>query len=287
MMSVENLVRGSIGLMTALLLAPAAGALNITGLSITTLAGNTANSSSTNGNNNTQVAFATSTTIAPSGPVADTIGSAISFQTNYDWLVMADRDNNGNGAISNTATADYQITFTVDNPLGHTYQIDIDTLRLGALTAVTDHSGDSTTTLGAVTGSVDAITNASLALAGITLPTSTASGNVDVNQSSTTLSLTSSAVSQLWTLRFTWTGTATSNNDESAIRMGIAGTVAGVTADDYPGTGARTLANDGHFVTVNTQIISAPEPTTSALVAIGLLGLVMRGRAGARARARS
>lgn len=264
--------------MTALALAPAASALNITGLSTTTLVGNTGNSSSTNGNNNTQVASATSISIAPSGPVADTVGSAISFQTNYDWLVMADRDNNGNGGLSTTATADYQITFTVQNPTAATYQIDIDTLRMGSLTAVTDHTGDSTTTLGAVSGSVDAVVNASLALAGVTLPTSTASGTADFNQSSTTLSLTSSALAKAWTLRFTWNGTATSNNDESAIRMGIAGSVAGVTADDYPGTGSRNIANDGHFVTVNTQIISVPEPGPGGLTAFGLLGLALRAR---------
>lgn len=270
--------RVSIGLVMALVLAPAAGALDITGLSITTVGGNTANSSSTNGNNNNEVASSTSIVTAPSGPVADTVGSSLSFQTNYDWLVMADRDNNGVGGFSTTATADYQITFTVDNPTGTTYRIDIDTLRIGSLTGFTDHTGDSTTTLGAVTGSVDAITNASLALAAVGPFVTAVSDTSDFSQSSTTLSITSSAVSQTYVLRFTWNGTASSNNDESAIRMGIAGTVGGVSADDYPGQGSRTLANDGHFVTVGATIISAPEPAPAALIALGLVALALRAR---------
>lgn len=79
-------------------------------------------------------------------------------------------------------------------------------------------------------------------------------------------------------LRFTWSGTATSNNDESAIRMGIPGTVAGVTADDYPGQGGRPAANDGHFVTVGATSIAAPEPAPAALVALGLFALALRAR---------
>src|SRR5262245_25411437 len=244
------LSRGSIGLVAALLLSPAAGALNVTGLAIATLGTNTPNGSSNTGNNNFQVASSTAITLSPAGPVADTIGATLSFQTNYQWLVMADRDNNGNGAISQNATADYQITFTVDNPTGATYRIDIDTLRVGSLTAVTDHAGDSTTTLGAVSGSVDTITNGALALAAFGPLATSATGTLDFNQSTSTLSITSSDLSHAWTLRFNWNGTATSNNDESAIRMGLAGSVAGVTADDYPGQGSRTASADGHIVTV-------------------------------------
>src|SRR5258706_16470981 len=95
---VRNRLRGWMPLGAALALAPAAHALSITGYAITANAGNTAASSSTNSNNNTEVNFALSTISAPGGPIADTVGSGtISFQSNYDWLVTADRDNNGPG----------------------------------------------------------------------------------------------------------------------------------------------------------------------------------------------
>ena len=151
-------------------------------------------------------------------------------------------------------------------------------MRAGALTIVGDSTGDATVALGAVAGTVDAVTNATLALATVDLPTSAVDANTPFSQSSSTLSITSSAVTHAYTLAFTWNGTSTSNNDEAAIRMGLAGTPAGVTADDYPGVGARTAANDGHRVTVTSTIISAPEPAPAALVALGLVALALRGR---------
>jgi hypothetical protein len=271
----RNSARGWMGLLAALMLAPAAGALNITGLAVATTGANTADSTSTSNNLFSEVASTTTVIIAPSGPVADTVGSALTFQTRYQWLVEADRENNGAGGLSNTATAAYQITFTVDNPMATTYRIDIDTSRLGSLTVFDDpNSGNASVTIGAVSGTVDAITQAALALATIPAVTTTTT----INQSSTTLSITSSATSHLYTIAFTWNGTATSNNDEAAIRMGLAGALAGVSADDYPGQGARTAANDGHFVTVSTTILSAPEPEPVALVALGLVALAIRAR---------
>src|SRR5262245_27230278 len=101
--------RGCLGVATALLLASSASALNITGLAIATTAGNTA-ASFNNNVTKSEVLSATSITIPSSGPVADTFGSALSVQTRYAWLITADRENNGS-AISQSATAAYQITF--------------------------------------------------------------------------------------------------------------------------------------------------------------------------------
>ncbi len=271
-------MRGWVGLVVALLLAPAAGALNITGLSIGTVGLNTGPTLQNTGQTYNQVASSTSVVIAPSGPVADTIGSSLSFQTNYAWLVAADRENSGS-AHTQAATAEYQITFTVDNPTGATYRIDIDTLRAGALTNEDDNGGNnSTITLGAVTGRVDGIVNGTLALAQVGPFTSGVDGTSDFSQDGAILSITSSATSQTFVLNFTWTGSASSNNDEAAIRMGIPGGITNTTADDYPGLGSRTAANDGHFVDVTATIISAPEPAPAALVAFGLLGLAIRAR---------
>jgi PEP-CTERM motif len=273
------LSRGWVGLVAALALAPDAGALNITGLSISTTGTNTANSL-INGNVATQVASSTSITIPASGPVADTIGSALSVQTRYAWLVAADRDNGGS-AFPQAATAAYQITFTVDNPTGATYRVDIDTLRIGSLTNVNDFTGggnpgSGTISIGAMTGSVDGIANGTLALAAVGPFTSTPTATSDFSQTGTTLSITDSALSRAFTLAFTWTGSASSDHLEAALRMGINGGITGATADDYPGQGGRTAANDGHFVNIGSTIIAVPEPATALLLALGLAALASR-----------
>ena len=234
------------------------------------------------GNPRSQVDSNTAITIAPSGPVPDTLGSSLSFQTQYAWLVAADREGPGAATTTQNATAEYQITFTVDNPAGETYRLDIDQLRIGALTVFDDDATVGATgsaTLSGVTGSVDGIVNGTLAIAAFGPFTSGATGTSAFSQNGTTLSITDSALSRTFVLNFTWTGTATSTKDEAAIRMGIQGALTGpTTADDYPGVGSRTLANDGHFVTVNTTIISTPEPAPAALIAFGLLGLAIRAR---------
>lgn len=278
----RNSVRGWVGLLAALMLPPAAGALNITGVAITAVGANTADNLTNTGNPRSQVDSNTAITIAPSGPVADTIGSSLSFQTQYAWLVGADREGPGVATVNLTATAEYQITFTVANPTGATYRIDIDQLRVGALTVIDDDATGGalgSATLNASTGSVDGIVNGTLALAAIGTFSQGTTGSSAFSQTGTTLSITDSALSRTFTLNFTWTGNATSTKDEAAIRMGIQGGLTGpTTADDYPGNGGRTIGADGHFVTVGTTIISAPEPAPAALVALGLVALALRAR---------
>ena len=54
--------------------------------------------------------------------------------------------------------------------------------------------------------------------------------------------------------------------------------VGGTTADDYPGVGSRTQANDGHFVNIATTITAVvPEPGTAMLLSLGLAGLAKFG----------
>jgi hypothetical protein len=276
------LSRGWIAWAAALLLAPAAGALNITGVSISTVGANTGDNLTNTGNPRSQVDSNTAITIAPSGPVPDTLGSSLSFQTQYAWLVAADREGPGAATVNLTATAEYQITFTVDNPSGETYRIDIDQLRIGALTVVDDDATGGATgsaTLNGSTGSVDGIVNATLALAALPTFSQGTTGSSPFSQTGTTLSITDNALSRTFTLNFTWTGNATSTKDEAAIRMGVQGALTGPTsADDYPGDGSRTIGGDGHFVTVAATIISAPEPAPAALIALGLVAFALRGR---------
>ena len=55
---------------------------------------------------------------------------------------------------------------------------------------------------------------------------------------------------------------------EAAVRFGMLGTLTNVSADDYPGPGARNPAADGHFFDVKVTFV--PEPTTATLAILGL-----------------
>lgn len=64
---------------------------------------------------------------------------------------------------------------------------------------------------------------------------------------------------------------------EAAVRFGIAGTMPGMTAEDYPGAGSRVVNDDGHFVDVKLTFV--PEPASAALIGIGTTILMARRRA--------
>lgn len=266
-------------LVTALLaLASPASALQITGLSVALGGTNSANDLVTTGQNHGQTASAVSIVTAPGGPVPDTVGSTISFGTRFASLLAADRQNTTSNT-ARSATSNYSITFTVDNPTGGTYELTIDTLRIGALTHVDDATGGNTSqTLGAVTGRVDAIVESNLALIAVGPSVQTATGSVTFNQSSSTLTISDTALSRTFVIDFDWTSSVSSATDEAAIRMGISGSVSSATADDYPGQGARTAANDGHFVNITATYTIVPEPETFALAMLGLVGLAASAR---------
>jgi hypothetical protein len=249
---------------------PRAEAVSISGIAIAPGAGNTADASGTNGANRFQIASATSVVGSTPGPVADVTGASLSFDTRYAALVAADREAGG-GTTAANATASYTVTFTVNNPSGGSYRLDIGSSRIGALTLVTDSGGDATATLGAVSGTLDGVANAALALAAMGPVTSASSTDVPFSQATPTLSIFDSALTRTFTLAFTWTESASSSRDEVAVRMGLAGSLATTTADDYPGVGGRVASGDGHFVHVGLTLLSVPEPSTCLLLAGGLL----------------
>ena len=259
-----------------------ADALQITGFSVSLVGSNTSDELVDNGNNRAQIASATSTVLAPGGPVADTPGSTIQFSTRYASLLAVDREGGGGGTTSRSMTSAYQITFTVDNPTGGDYQIDIDTLRVGALTNFDDDGGTSTQTLGAVGGTLDAVAQPSFTLAAVGPFATGTTGTSTFNQSGSTLTILDSALTRTFVLGFTWTASATSSKDEAAIRMGLTGGLSTTSADDYPGVGSRTAADDGHFVDVTVTYVAVPEGETGVLVILGLMGLAARQRAGRR-----
>lgn len=118
-----------------------------------------------------------------------------------------------------------------------------------------------------MTGSVGGSVEAALGVGALSI--NQTPQNLDINQTSN-FALTGLSGNFQLILDFTWTASAFSNNDEGAVRLGLESSALGVSADDYPGPGSRTLANDGHFVDVVATVTAVPEPSTALLIGLGL-----------------
>ena len=256
-----------LGLALGLAAAPSARALSISAPAIALTAANTAGVLTTAGANRVQIASAVSVLSAPSGAALAAVGSSDSFETRFASLLALDREAGG-GSTTRDATASYTITFSVDNPTGASFLLEIDTSRFGTIALVDDSTGDATATLGAVTGLVNAVADPALGLVGLAPLSSAATTSAAVAQTGSTWTLASSAVgTQVFTLEFTWEASVTSSRNEAAVRLGMPGGLGSTTADDTPGP----LSADGHFV--NVTLTNVPEPGTLLLVGSGLLGL--------------
>lgn len=213
------------------------------------------------------------------GSTADSVGNDVSARTRYAQYAWAD---NTSGSTTHEPTSDYRVIMHITSVAGTVYDLDIDTTRLGALTLYDDSTFYSTVyssaSIGAVTAKVGGFAETALSLDAVTANISPL--NVAINQASSTFTIAGLEGDFQLVLDFEWTSSVFSNNDEGALRLGLdTSTVAasGVTADDYPGTGARTMADDGHFVDVTATVVTVagpvPEPSTGLLLALGLCGL--------------
>jgi hypothetical protein len=253
-----------------------ASAISITVDSVAVTANNTADTLSTVGANRSQFTSTLSLAGSSPGPVADVLGASVGFSTVYSFLLAADREAGG-GSNTFAATMEYEIVFTVDNPTGVLYQLDVDTSFLGALVLVDDGSGDATATLSGVSGLLDGAGDPGLATGAPGTLAASGGGYQDVSLSNT-LTIVESAVTRQYTLTFGFTGSVTSAREEAAILGGIAGSLGSTLADDYPGVGGRTAAGDGHQAGVTATVI--PEPPTALLVLSPLVSLAALRRRG-------
>jgi hypothetical protein len=257
-----------------------ANAISLSIDSITPLAGNTATGIYNSGNRQSSYDSAASVLNAGTS-AADLVGAAVTGGTRYASTQTSDSESVFSGASDLTATASYQILFTVNAPLNAIYDLEIDTSRIGAF-VVRQEAASASNSLGAVSGTFAAPSQALNALAALPgLNTSSTTVSPFSQTGSTVIAGLTGGVQQ-FTLQFTWTGTTHSDNginggDESVILMGLDTRINSKVgaADDYPGTSGRTNpAGDGHFVNVTatiTQIV--PEPSTYVLAGMSMLSL--------------
>lgn len=260
-------------LATCGLIAAPASALTISGVTVTANAGNTADSTGAS-----DEFLSTMTVLDAGGSVADLLGNQVTAGTQYSSITA--NDLGGNGSNSYGTTSDYNVTFTVDGEGAATYDITIDTSRIGAFTTANDGGGGglASASMSAVTGvsSVGGGTG-SLDLAALAGVSGGGDQDSPFNQAGV-YTLTGLSGVTVVSLDFTWTSSTLSEQHEAAIRMGMTGTLGALTADDYPGVGARAIGGDGHFVDITATVTAVPEPATAVLLSLGLIGLTVSGR---------
>ncbi len=279
-----TLVPFLVSLMLLWVSATAVQALTISGVAATTNGGDSGSiSESRHGSNS-----ATSVTNA-GGFSADTLGASVSAGTRYAQYAWGDADV---GSTTLNTTSDYRVVMdiTPDDP-STVYSLEIDTRRVGAIALLDDSfswDGDGTAEIGALTGSVDSVADANLAMAGLSMSSppflgggSGDSASVEINQTGTTTIAGLSGNYSL-VLDFVWTSHVFSNWDEASVRLGLSTSVSGVSVNDYPGIGSRTESLDGHFVDVTATVTSTaiPEPASALLLGLGLAGLALRASRG-------
>jgi hypothetical protein len=258
----------SLACASALVLAPAAGAVSLANLAVNFDPGNTPDVFDDAG--------------AVASEITSTVGilssSATQFSTRYQAGVYTDAG--GTGATSNVImlNASYTISFDIIDAIGSAWQLDIDTSRIGARTSVTDGGGQSAFALSAASGllgGAGTLSSGSLGLAAIARSQQGNSVNLTFNQAGN--ALIDGTGNGSVTLTFTFSATAEtlvngSQGDEAAIRMGIPENLTSFTAGAYPGAGNRTAANDGHFVDLTLLDLGPiPEPDTALLLGLGLV----------------
>lgn len=281
----------------ALTMAGEARALSISGVTIVRNAGNSADTTAAGIQNKSAVQI-----LNAGGAVADTAGAMVTAGTRYSMINAHHYDNFG--TPTNTANADYTVTFTVTpsaDPYAR-YSIQLGTNWLGSIGLYDDGAnGGAQADVSAVTGRLGGVVTAGLGLPDPGGYTVTNNGTAPQGDNSVTqtiinannaLLLTNQAGTNTYTVRFTWSTYVQGfengffgGTDDAGIRLGQTLTDAGFngtgcTVCNYGAgnAGSRVQANDGHFLNITTTLTTVPEPGTLLLFSFGLAGLTLGGR---------
>ena len=176
------------------------------------------------------------------------------FTTRFTSLVTDDGDGGSSAAGLEFLAADYEIDFSATAP--GAYRLTVTTSMSGDLHLVNDGTGSATADMSGVTGlsSGGTFESGSLDLADPGSISAGGGGSVGISDGGAgTIFGVSNGSPVAHTLHFVFTqqaSTTASNGDEGGVRFGINSSIGTETAGDYPGSPARTQADDGHFVTV-------------------------------------
>jgi hypothetical protein len=177
-----------------------------------------------------------------------------------------------NDAVA-SATADWQISFTVIANPGVVYDVVILQELAGGFTFFDDSIGNATGSVGELTGTLAGLPNPLLTMpVGVDgTATSATTGSIPF-QRSRLLEIDNLIGTQTLTLGFTFGMDAQSTADQIAVQLGLPGAIA---AAAYPGIGDRNASTDGHHLSLSARVVAAPvpEPGTFTLLALGLIGL--------------
>lgn len=189
--------------------------------------------------------------------VAVQSSTASGFTTRYSWAIVADQGLTGTDTVD--LTTDYSITFDV--VAAGDYTIDVAGLLKAAPTLVDDGGGRARVRFKNFTASSShALSSGSLGASFEVDSGMDANGfyNDFSESAAAVIQGTSNGATISHTLTFgffsrcdsTYYFGSVAGGDECAVRGGIDLGFGSETASDYPGTGSRSAAADGHFITV-------------------------------------
>ena len=248
-----------------------AGALTISGLTISLGGTNSPDDISTSHTNNTSA----TSVLSSGGTVADAPLATVSAATRYASNLWSDAglfDPSENVITTNS----YDLSMSVSADPGTIYDITIDSLFRGILNRVDDGFFDqSSAGVSAVTFTLDSVVQVPHGTSAQLLALGYYDASLAFSESGTS-SLTGLSGTTNLVFAVTWDSNADiSEDDEAGVLLGLdeaGGPVSGVSSGEYASLSPTPDLNlDGHFITVTAEVTSVvPEPTTALLLATGL-----------------